>query len=125
MTNDETYVWDLVQAATALPLPAVPLAAGLVAANHAAMPDEIRSCLLALLGARTDVSPSPAQESLVAAWRMTLDATVPGSIAQASPHWQALCALRQDGHAAAALRFMLEIAQADSRRWERAGLDGH
>lgn len=122
MTNDEIYVWDMVHAATALPLPAVPLAAGLVAAPHAAIPDDTRARLLALLAARADVSPSPAQELLIAAWRMTLDAAIDGSIAQASPHWQALRALRLDGHAAAALDFMLQIAQADSRRWQRAAL---
>lgn len=122
MTSDELYVWDLVHAATALPLPAVPLAAGLVAAHHAAMPDDTRAHLLALLAARADVSPSPAQQALVSAWRMTLDGDTLGIVAQASPHWQALRVLRMDGHAAAALHFMLAIAQVETRRSERAGL---
>lgn len=121
MTTDELYAWDLVHAATSLPLPAVPLTAGLVAANHAAMPDDTRACLLALLAARADVSPSPAQESLIAAWRMSQDAATPGSVAQASPHWQALRALHLDGHAWAALNFMVQIAKAETRRCERAG----
>lgn len=101
---DGALVWELVLAATRLPRPAVPLAAGVIAAEgDALLPMPDRAPLLHLLAAFGDVSPTPASMALVDV-RRAMDE------GQANPQstagWQTIRALHLDAHAEQALMFV-------------------
>lgn len=113
MTADERYVWDLVAAATRLPIPALPFAAHLLGVPPLdRLPVETRASLHGLLHSRGSVERTPAVEAFLTAHVAALTGHTQ---MQQSLAWQTVCALRQERNGLAALRFMQFIADAGVR----------
>ena len=121
-TPDERYARDLVDAALALPVRALPFAhACLEAALDAgAMPGRYRDGLLSVLRRLGNCAPTSTVPLLRAAQWAGSQPGARWDAAQCSPAWQTLKVCEQDGYALAALRFMSEIATANVQRLERA-----
>lgn len=112
MTREERYVWDLVRAATVLPKPAIPFAAGLLTVPPLnGLPVDARANLLNLLQVTGSIEPSPAVEAFLAAFSA---GGGPGA-GMRSPHWHMLRLLQQEQHATAALMFLEAVAAAGVR----------
>jgi hypothetical protein len=118
--SDETFAHDLMEAVAALPVPAVALASGLALSLPGAVVSVAeREHLMALLRARGSVAPTPAQESLLAAWSV---ARTPGAAwrkAQTSAGWIVITTLNLQHEARSALAFYGAVVRANTRRVER------
>jgi hypothetical protein len=120
-TPDERYARDLVEAAIALPVRALPMAhACLEALDAGAMPGRYQYGLMCVLRRLGNCAPTPGVPLLRAAQWTGAQPGARWDAAQCSPAWQTLKACEQDGYALAALSFMSEIARANTARLERA-----
>lgn len=113
MTAEKRYVWDLVRAATVLPKPAIPFAAGLLSVPPLnGLPVDTRANLLNLLQVSGSIASTPVVEAFLAAFC----AGGGRGAGMQSPHWQTLRVLQQEQHAMAALIFLEAVAAAGVRR---------